>query len=140
MTDKLMDVEIITPQRIVYSAKAVSVSVPGSQSPFQILFNHAPIVSSLDIGIIKITDSSEKNIFFATGTGFAEVRSNKISVLVEHADAADELNINSVKDEIVNAKEKLNNAKGTKDTELFKHFVLLSENKLKAIEKLKANS
>jgi F-type H+-transporting ATPase subunit epsilon len=139
MTDKLLDVEIITPQRVIYSAKAESVSVPGSQSPFQILYNHAPIVSSLDIGIIKIKDSNEKNIFFATGTGFAEVRSNKISVLVEHAFPAEELIIETVKDEIINAKENFKNAKGSKDAELLKHHVLLSENKLKAIEKFKAN-
>jgi F-type H+-transporting ATPase subunit epsilon len=83
--DKLLDVEIVTPQRVVYSDKAQSVSVPGSQSPFQILYNHAPIVSTLDGGRIKIVNAAGEELIFATTPGFVEVRNNKVSILVETA-------------------------------------------------------
>ncbi|MDX9790873.1 MAG: ATP synthase F1 subunit epsilon [Candidatus Kapaibacterium sp.] len=85
MADKILKVDIITPQSVVFSGDAVSVNVPGSLSPFEILINHAPIVSSLDCGIIKIKNNTNQSTYFATGTGFVEVNRNVVSVLVESA-------------------------------------------------------
>lgn len=86
MADKLIKIDLITPQKVIYSGDAVSVSVPGSKSPFQILFNHAPIVSALDNGKIKIVDSNNKEHSYKTGTGFAELQNNILSILVEEAE------------------------------------------------------
>jgi len=83
--EKLLDVEIVTPGKTVFIGKAQSVTVPGTLAPFQILFNHAAIVSSLDPGTIRIFDDEGKNVFFATGKGFAEVNKNLVSILVESA-------------------------------------------------------
>lgn len=85
MADKLLDIEIVTPQAKIYSGKAESVSLPGSKSPFQVLYNHAPIVSSLDVGLIKIQEDSGKDLWYACSTGFTEISHNKVSVLVENA-------------------------------------------------------
>ena len=84
--DKILNVEIITPQKTIYSGKAISVAVPGSQSPFQVLYNHAPIVTSLDTGIIKIIDEDKNEKYFASKNGFAEVRKNLVSILVDNAE------------------------------------------------------
>ena len=132
--DKLLDVEIVTPQKVVFSGKAVSVSVPGSLSAFQILYNHAPIVSSLDMGIIKIVDDNDSNIFYATGSGFTEVSKNKISILVESAYNAKELDASVINETIKNAKE---NLKGNQDNSEAQNLIKLEENKLKALEKFK---
>lgn len=86
MTDKLLNVDIVTPQKTIYSGKATSVSVPGRKSPFQVLFNHAPIVSTLDTGKVKIVTEENKELFYSTSGGFVEVRSNNISILVETAE------------------------------------------------------
>ena len=59
--NKLLQVEIVTPQRVIFSGTAQSVTVPGSKSPFQVLFNHAPIVSSLDCGLTKLIDEAGEN-------------------------------------------------------------------------------
>ncbi len=91
MTDKLLEIEIVTPLAKIYSGKAESVSLPGSKSPFQVLYNHAPIVSSLDVGLIKIQEVSGKDIWYACSTGFTEISSNKVSVLVENAMAGNEV-------------------------------------------------
>lgn len=85
MTDKSLYLEIITPKEVIYKGDVQSVTVPGTKSPFQILFNHAPIVSSLDQGQLKIAESDSKEIIYATGTGFIELQNNRISVLVEDA-------------------------------------------------------
>ena len=67
---KIIDVEIVTPQQVIYTGQGVSVTLPGSQSPFQVLNNHAPIVSALDPGLFKVVDESQKTIWFATSPGF----------------------------------------------------------------------
>lgn len=85
MAEKKLYVEIITPKEVIYKGDAQSVTVPGSKSPFQILFNHAPIVSSLDKGQIKIAGTDNKETIYATGTGFVELQNNRVSILVEDA-------------------------------------------------------
>ena len=79
-----LNVEIITPAEVIFSGEAVSISLPGSKAPFQVLTGHAPIVSSLDKGNIKV-DTGKGEKLFQSSTGFAEVNNNKVSVLVESA-------------------------------------------------------
>lgn len=105
MADKYLNIDIITPQRTVFSGEANSVNVPGSKSPFEVLVNHAPIVSSLDIGIIKVSTSDNKLLQFATDTGFIEVNNNKVSIIVESADESAEIE----REKIIKTMEKLQN-------------------------------
>lgn len=79
-----LNVEIITPAEVIFSGEAISISLPGTKSPFQVLSGHAPIVSSLENGKIKIDLGKEEKLF-QSSTGFAEVNNNKVSVLVESA-------------------------------------------------------
>lgn len=81
----LLDVEVVTPRSIIYSGKAVSVSVPGAKSRFQILYNHAPIVSSLEKGEIKIVNEKNEEVKFEAESGFIELQKNKVSILIENA-------------------------------------------------------
>ena len=79
-----LNIEIITPAEVIFKGNADSISLPGTKAPFQVLKDHAPIVSSLDEGKIKI-DISGKEKIFQSSTGFAEINNNKVSVLVESA-------------------------------------------------------
>ena len=85
MTDKSLYLEIITPQEVIFKGDVQSVTVPETKSPFQILYNHAPIVSSLSEGQLKIAENSNKELIYKTGTGFVELQNNRISILVEDA-------------------------------------------------------
>lgn len=137
MQEKLLDVEIITPQRVLFSGKAVSVSVPGSQSPFQILYNHAPIVSALDLGITKINDENDKTSIYATSSGFTEVRKNQVSILVDTADNAADIVPAEESIKLENFKESLKKSNNNDDILTLNINIDLTENKLKAAEKLK---
>ncbi len=79
-----LNIEIITPAEVIFKGSADSISLPGTKAPFQVLKDHAPIVSSLDEGKIKI-DISGKEMIFQSSTGFAEINNNIVSVLVESA-------------------------------------------------------
>jgi F-type H+-transporting ATPase subunit epsilon len=132
-TNKLLDVNIVSPKKVIFSGKAVSVSVPGSQSPFQILYNHAPIVSALDLGVVKIVDDNEKPIYFATTKGFAEVRKNVVSILVDNAENAADYNINEANEKLSAANSKFENAKSPEEKEIAKMELDETRNLLKAV-------
>lgn len=91
---KYLEVEIISPDSLIYSGKASSVMLPGTKSPFEVLINHAPIVSSLEVGLVRIINEAGKSVWFAVGKGFAEVHKNKVSILVDSAVGADKIDNN----------------------------------------------
>jgi F-type H+-transporting ATPase subunit epsilon len=77
------EIEIVTPEQPVYKGTIQSVMVPGSDGLFQILYNHAPIISTLGTGDIRmgLPDGNEKT--YKVAGGVIEVMNNKAIVLVE---------------------------------------------------------
>lgn len=82
-----MQLEIIAPDKNLYSGEVDLVQVPGSKGSFEILRNHAPIISTLEEGRIKIVDTKGGTTFFEVNGGVIEVKNNKIIVLAETAKA-----------------------------------------------------
>ena len=80
-----MLLEIIAPDHKLYSGEVDLVQVPGSKGSFEILRNHAPIISTLEQGKIKIVDVKGGITFFEVNGGIIEVKNNKIIVLAETA-------------------------------------------------------
>jgi len=78
-----MKIEIITPDRKVYEGEIKSVRVPGKKGSFQVLKDHAPIISTLESGTVYIVEQDNKEIEFDIDRGVIEVRSNKIILLAE---------------------------------------------------------
>ncbi|MEX0987094.1 MAG: ATP synthase F1 subunit epsilon [Bacteroidales bacterium] len=78
-----MLLEIISPEKKLYSGEIVSLHVPGSKGSFQVLKNHAPIISTLAKGVINILDKDGQNSSFEVDGGVIEVKKNKIIVLAE---------------------------------------------------------
>ena len=78
-----MKLEIITPEKKLFEGTINSITVPGSKGTFMVLHNHAPIISTLDKGQIKIvTESSQTEIIEIDG-GIIEVQRNNIIVLAD---------------------------------------------------------
>lgn len=78
-----MLLEIISPDKKLYSGDADLVKVPGSKGSFEILKNHAPIISTLEKGQIKIIAPDGKTTIFEIDGGVIEAKNNKIIVLAE---------------------------------------------------------
>ncbi|MFP4061019.1 MAG: ATP synthase F1 subunit epsilon [Bacteroidales bacterium] len=85
-----MLLEIITPDKKIYSGKVDLVKVPGSSGSFAILQNHAPIISTLNEGEIKVITKKNETLYFQVDSGVIEVSNNEITVLVETLINADE--------------------------------------------------
>ncbi|MES2619964.1 MAG: ATP synthase F1 subunit epsilon [Bacteroidota bacterium] len=77
-----MTLDILTPEKKLYSGEATLVQLPGVEGSFEILNNHAPIISALTKGVVKVKDSSGTKNFTITG-GFVECLNNKVIVCAE---------------------------------------------------------
>ena len=78
-----MFLEIITPDRKLFTGEVKLVQVPGTKGSFEILKNHAPIISSLERGTVKVIDQQDHEDFFDILGGVIEVKKNKIIILSE---------------------------------------------------------
>jgi F-type H+-transporting ATPase subunit epsilon len=107
MFDKPFTLEVITPGRTVLSTQVVSVSAPGIEGGFQVLFEHAPLLSALDTGrvTVRLVDGTQE--VFATSGGFLEVRDNKVLLLLETAERPQEIDIQRAEAARDRAKERL---------------------------------
>ncbi len=77
-----MNLTILSPEKEIFSGEVKSVKVPGSAGQFEMLDNHAPIVSSLKPGEIRVIKSSGEKVSFLVDGGFVEMLNNDVSLLV----------------------------------------------------------
>jgi F-type H+-transporting ATPase subunit epsilon len=76
-------IEIITPDSRIYSGDILSVRVPGKKGSFQVLKDHAPIISTLDHGPVIIEDENRQVIKYEITGGVIEVKKNRIILLAD---------------------------------------------------------
>lgn len=106
MDERSLSVSIVTPASTVFSGHAWAVTVPGAKSPFQVLYNHAPIVSSLDVGVIVIDTTAGKSEVYAVTSGFVEVLENVVTIVVTDLIPATSLNAASLNNDLSVARER----------------------------------
>lgn len=78
-----MTVEIVTPDAQLYEGEATLVQLPGISGSFEVMNNHAPVISSLKAGKVKVITKDNKENFFDIKGGVVEMNKNKIIVLAE---------------------------------------------------------
>lgn len=83
----MITLKIITPDKSVMDGEVTSVTVPGTAGSFEVLVNHAPIVSSLDEGNVIIRTGKNEEVIRITG-GVVEVINNQVTVLAESISVA----------------------------------------------------
>ena len=78
-----MNLKIITPEKMLFQGQVSLIQVPGKSGTFEVLKNHAPIISTLVKGKVKIKDAQEQIQFFDIDGGVIQVRHNDIVLLTE---------------------------------------------------------
>jgi F-type H+-transporting ATPase subunit epsilon len=81
-----MILEILTPERKIFSGDVYGVQLPGISGLFEILDRHAPMVSALKAGKLKILKDKSNSSSYTIQGGFVEILNNKTTVLVEGAE------------------------------------------------------
>jgi len=85
-----MQLDILTPERKVFSGNVYGILLPGTEGFFELLENHAPIIASLGKGKMKVLKDKNNNTeSYEISGGFVEMLNNKASVLIENATALD---------------------------------------------------
>lgn len=85
-----MNLEILTPERKLFSDDVYGVQLPGITGLFEVLDRHAPLVSALKAGRLKVLKDKNNHVaYFDIQSGFVEVLNNRVTVLVEGAVAAE---------------------------------------------------
>jgi len=80
-----MKLEILTPEQKIYSGDVYGVQLPGFSGLFEVLDKHAPLVSALKTGTLKILKDKNSTTQYTIQSGFVEVLNNSTTVLVEGA-------------------------------------------------------
>ncbi len=78
----MLTLRIISPEKILYEGDASLVKVPGVSGEFEILDNHAPIISALQSGTVEVEGNGKRRAFTIMG-GFVEVHKNMVDLCVE---------------------------------------------------------
>jgi len=79
----MLHLEIITPEQVLFSGDIKIIKLPGALGSFVILRNHAPLISTLIKGKIKVKEMNGLITYFEINSGLVEVSNNEIKVLVE---------------------------------------------------------
>ena len=90
--EKGFNLEIISPIRTLFKGDVNSVIIPGTLGSFQVLKNHAPLVSSFEIGMIKIQRDADI-LEYSTSGGIFEVKNNKAIILAETIESKEEIDL-----------------------------------------------
>lgn len=135
MESTTINLEIVSPDRKVYSGEVKSVSAPGIEGGFQILSNHAPYVTTLGIGKVKIESTDGSEIIYAISGGIFEVSKNRATILAESIESQEEIDADKVKAALARAEELLKDQELSKDDkEKAKLELEENKNKLKVVK------
>ena len=135
MDDKSFLVDIVSPSKQVFSGKVVSLTAPGTEGNFQILYNHADFLTSLTYGEIKLVINDNNVIHYATSGGFLEVKDNKVIILAETIEKSDEIDIERSKEKLLESQKLLSEKNKALDQNAIMDSIRKAQNRIKIAEK-----
>jgi F-type H+-transporting ATPase subunit epsilon len=125
-----IQVNILTPDGSKYNGEAEGIIVPGVLGSFEVKHNHAPIVSTLEVGPVQLK-TNKKTIPYAISGGTIEVNANAVSLIVETAESLDEIDKARAEEAKERAIANLNDS--DKDAIRAKRALARAENRLKLL-------
>ncbi|MFA5184841.1 MAG: ATP synthase F1 subunit epsilon [Patescibacteria group bacterium] len=97
MAQKTIKFEVVTPERVVWREEVLQVSVPTTTGEITVLPNHIPLVSILQPGVIEVKRLDDVREIMSVSGGFIEVTKDKVVILADTAERADELDEERIK-------------------------------------------
>ncbi len=102
--------ELVSPERLLLSADAVEVTVPGSEGDFGVFANHAAVMSTLRPGMVRAVLADGKEEGFFVLSGFADVSPSGFTLLAEFAVPAADFDARAIEEQLAKAQEALDKA------------------------------
>lgn len=97
--------ELVSPDKVLFSGEAQAVLVPGTEGDFQVLSDHAPVMTSVRPGVVGIDDAQGRHRRVFVRGGFADASKSGLILLAETAIPFEDLNADALQQEIKNAEE-----------------------------------
>jgi len=130
-----LNLEIITPSKVTFSGGAKSITIPGTLGSFQVLFNHAPIMSTFEIGLVKVNIDDNNTRFFATGGGTVEVIKNNVLVLADSFEEVTSIDIERAGKALERAKKRIEEKSSGTDLDRAQSALKRAINRINIVEK-----
>ncbi len=130
-----LTLEIITPSKVQFKGEVQSVTIPGTDGSFQVLKNHAPLMSTFEIGEVKVVLPDGKETRYATGGGTAEVLNNHILVLADSLEEITDIDVERARSAKERAEDRLTHKTDTTDVERAENALKRAINRLRLVEK-----
>nr|YP_009398055.1 ATP synthase CF1 subunit epsilon [Gredgaria maugeana]ARW67241.1 ATP synthase CF1 subunit epsilon [Gredgaria maugeana] len=109
-----LKIRVIAPDKIVWDAEAEEIILPSSTGQLGILTGHIPLLTALDIGVMRVRINKDWKPIILLG-GFAEVKSNNITILVNGAEEITDINLEDAKNELEKATISIEEANTSKE-------------------------
>lgn len=130
-----MQLDIVTAERVVYSDRVSAVVAPGVEGELGILPHHAPLLTTLEPGEIRVVKEGEGDTFIAVSRGFLEVMANKVVILTDTAERAEEIDEARAQEAVQRAQESLANRTTDSDLERAIASLRKSQSRLKVVRR-----
>lgn len=123
--------EIVTPFGEVFNEPIVRCTLPGAAGQFQVLKGHAALMSTIEIGSVKIEFADAKPAFAAVSSGFCEVKEDRVKIIVESAEFSGNIDVARAEASKKRAEERLSLKSAELDNERAKASLMRALNRLK---------
>ena len=114
-----LNLEVVTPEKVMVSQEVDIVVAPGTMGEFGVLEGHVPFLTGIEPGELRFSSGSQTERFLVT-TGFSEVSDNKVSILVDAAEKATEIDLERARKAMERAKERLAQDRGREDVDFLR--------------------
>jgi len=118
MTEEKLNLEVVSPEKLIMSKSVDMVTVSGTEGDFGVLPGHTALVSSIRPGLLQIEADKDVEIFFISG-GFIEVIEDKVSILATDVISPNDINVAECEDKIKKCNEKIEASENEVDTKSF---------------------
>ena len=135
---KTIKLDIVTPEKITFSDDVDSVVIPGAMGKLGVLPGHMPLITALKAGALRYTTNGQQQLLAVSG-GFAQIDSEKIVVLAETAEMAEEIDIARAKNKIAEKDASLKQISdmNPEDVEILRASLIKEIVRLKVADRLK---
>ena len=130
-----LKLEIVTPSKTTFSGEITSITIPGTEGSFQVLFNHAPIMSIFEIGLVKVNVEGNNVLYFATGGGTVEVLNNTVLVLADSLESVALIDLERAKKALERAKRRIEERRPETDLDRAQAALKRAINRIQIVEK-----
>lgn len=129
--------DLVSPEAVLMSQSVTEVVIPGSQGDFGVLADHAPLLSSIRPGVVRVTQKNGENHLIFIAGGFADVNDNLCTVLAEEAVNLDEIKPAELKTMIEELETEYKNNIGMEEEHYIRRQIEVLVAKLDAVEAYK---